>query len=160
MKLILIAAMAKNRVIGLRNSIPWRIPEEMAHFKKTTMGHGLIMGRKTFESIGSPLPGRSNVVLTRDPQYRVPGCRMAESFEAATTLCREQEKVFVIGGASIYREAMAMVDSIILTVIDKNYEGDTFFPTIPDTVFSQLSCHRVDATPGFSILTFHRITAL
>ncbi len=156
MKLILIAAMAKNRVIGYRNAIPWRIPEEMAHFKKNTMGHALIMGRKTLESIGAPLPGRTNVVLSRDPQYSYPGCRMAPDFRTAVTLCGTQKKVFIIGGGSLYKEAIHRVDAIWLSVIDKEYKGDTFFPAIPQTLFKQVSMKKVYSSPTFIVLTFER----
>ncbi len=156
MKLILIAAMAKNRVIGNNNSIPWCIPEEMAHFKKNTMGHALIMGRKTFESIGDPLPGRRNVVLSRDSQYSFSGCRMAPDLSAAITLCGTQEKIFIIGGGSLYAEAIHRVDTICLSVIDKEYKGDTFFPVIPQTLFKQVSIKKINSSPAFTILTFER----
>lgn len=128
MELIVIAAMAKNRVIGLHNTIPWQIPEEMAHFRATTMGHPVIMGRRTYASIGSPLPGRRTIVLSRDPTFHPPGCLVAGSLIEAIDACTGEGKVFIAGGERVYREALPLADTLILTVIDRDYEGDTFFP--------------------------------
>lgn len=127
MEIILIVAMARNRVIGQKNKIPWHIPEEMHHFKTTTMGHAVIMGRKTFESMGKALPGRFNVVLTRTPDLHFPGCKTARNFEEGLRCCQGMEKVFIIGGRTIYQESMATADTILLSVLDAEYEGDTFF---------------------------------
>lgn len=131
METILIVAMAHNRVIGRNNAIPWHLPEEMRFFKETTMGHAVLMGRKTYESIGKPLPGRLNVVLSRDRELRLDGCLTATSLEAGIRLCQGQEKVFVIGGEKIFSEALELVETILLSLLDQEYEGDTFFPPSP-----------------------------
>ncbi len=156
MEIILIAAMARNRVIGKDNCIPWHIPEEIHHFKTTTTGHAVIMGRKTFASIGRPLPSRFNIVLSRQKKAQFPGCTAADSFEKAIEQCRRQEKVFVIGGESLYREAMLRADSILLSVLNRNYEGDIFFPQIPETLFELHSKKRIQAEQIFSIHNYQR----
>ncbi len=156
MKTILIAAMAGNRVIGRDNCIPWHIPEEIHHFKATTIGHAVVMGRKTFESIGRPLPRRFNVVLSRQSNARFPGCTAADSLERAINLCRTQKKVFIIGGESLYREAMLTADTILLSVLDRNYEGDIFFPEIPKTLFELTAKKQVHGKQTFSIHRYQR----
>ena len=156
MELILIAAMAKNRVIGINNNIPWHIPEEMRHFKNSTMGHAVIMGRKTFESMAMPLPGRLNVVLSRNSNCHFPGCRVAGSLTAGIECCKGHQKIFIIGGRSLYEEAMDMVDTILLSVLDRNYEGDTFFPDIPTECFQQVSEKKMGETQIFTLHTFQR----
>jgi len=133
METIIIAAVARNRVIGDKGRIPWHIREDFAHFKRTTTGHAVIMGRKTFESIGKPLPGRVNIVLTRNENYTAPeGVILKRSLEEAIAYCAEtrQEKAFIIGGAKAYEEGMGMADTLIITEINQDPEGDTFFPAI------------------------------
>lgn len=155
MEIILIVAMAHNRVIGHKNKIPWHIPEEMHFFKATTMGHAVIMGRKTFESIGKALPGRFNVVLTRNQGLHFPGCKTALSLEEGIRCC-PGEKIFVIGGRAIYQESMATADTILLSVLDENYEGDTFFPAIPETLFQQVSAERMGQKHPFTLFVYKR----
>jgi len=159
MELILIAAMSRNRIIGRNNTIPWHIPEEMHHFKKNTMGHAVIMGRNTFESIGKALPGRFNVVLSRNKDLQVPGCRVTDSLTAAIQCCQDQKKSFIIGGQSIYLESLELVDTILLSVLDREYEGDTFFPAIPEKYFQQISAKRMGDEQPFTLHTYQRITA-
>lgn len=156
MELILIVAMAKNRVIGLNNSIPWHIPEEVQFFKRSTMGHAMIMGRKTFESIGRVLPGRLNVVLTRDRNWHFPGCQVASDLIAGIVCCKGYQKIFVIGGSGLFAEAMDRADTILLSVLDREYEGDTFFPDIPAEQFIQVSEEIMGATQPFTLHTFQR----
>lgn len=156
MKLILIAAMAHNRVIGHNNRIPWHIPEEIHFFKHTTMGHAVIMGRKTYESIAKPLPGRFNVVLSRNPASTIQGCRMAIDLEAGIANCKDYEKVFIIGGSSLFEEAMAVADSILLSILDRDYAGDTFFPTIPVKRFRLASESTLVETPTVRLQEFQR----
>ncbi len=156
MKVILIAAMDKNRVIGYENRIPWHIPEDLQYFKKVTMGHGIIMGRKTFDSIGHALPGRQNVVLSRDRSLSFTDCHMAQSLAEGLRHCRNQENVFVIGGESIFREAMEFADTILLSVIQQEYEGDTFFPLIPEKHFRLQSEERIAAEQVFVLQTYQR----
>jgi len=123
----LIVAMARNRVIGANNSLPWHLPADLKHFKSLTMGHHIVMGRKTYESIGKPLPGRTSVVVTRNAGYAPPGVITANSLEAAISACGDAEEIFVIGGAELYRQAMALADRIYLTEIDADKDGDTYF---------------------------------
>ena len=124
----IIVAMAKNRVIGNANSIPWRLPNELQLFKKLTMGHHIVMGRKTHESIGRLLPGRTTVIVTRQPDYRVEGASVAHSLEAALASAKDDDEVFVIGGAELYRAALPVADRIYLTTVDAAPEGDTLMP--------------------------------
>ena len=131
--------MAANRVIGRDGIIPWHIPEELQWFKATTMGHALIMGRKTHESIGRPLPGRTTIVITRDPGRCFPGCTTVQGLEQALALCAGHEKVFIAGGAQIYNQALPLTDTIYLSVLDQAIAGDTFFPLIPTQDFIEIS---------------------
>jgi len=127
----IIAAMAKNRVIGSEGEIPWNIPEDLKRFRELTMGHPVIMGRKTFEQIGRPLPGRLNIVLTRRTGYRATGCLVLHSLADALDACAGADEAFICGGGEIYRQTIAMADRIYLTVIDLEPEGDVLFPAIP-----------------------------
>jgi len=124
----LIVAMAKNRVIGHNNTLPWHLPADLKHFKALTMGHHIVMGRKTYESIGKPLPGRTSVVVTRNENYAVPGVLVVNSLPAAIKACSDDEEIFVIGGAEIYRQAITLADRIYLTEIDAEFSGDAHFP--------------------------------
>lgn len=132
MKIAMIVATASNGVIGGGNQMLWHVPEDFAHFKKTTMGHPIIMGRKTWESIGRPLPGRKNVVITRQPGYEAKGAEVVSSLEEAYQAVSDVEKVFVIGGGEIYRQALAQADEVWVTKIDQAFEGDTTFPTLSE----------------------------
>ncbi len=125
----LISAVAKNRVIGINNTLPWRLPEDLQHFKRLTLGHHIIMGRKTFESLGRPLPGRTSVVISRDAAYALPeGCLLAGSIAEALSLCGDDPEVFCIGGAQLYAQALPLADRLYLTEIDADFEGDAWFP--------------------------------
>lgn len=128
MKLSIVAAVAENGVIGLDKGIPWHLPADLAHFKTLTMGKPILMGRKTFESIGRPLPGRHNVVVSRDPSLSFAGCSVVGSFEDALQLLKSAEEVMVIGGAEIYRLALPLADRLYLTRVHASFEGDTYFP--------------------------------
>lgn len=132
MKIAMIVATASNGVIGGGNQMLWHVPEDFAHFKKTTMGHPIIMGRKTWESIGRPLPGRKNVVITRQPGYEAKGAEVVSSLEEAYKAVSDVEKVFVIGGGEIYRQALAQADEVWVTKIGQAFEGDTTFPTLSE----------------------------
>ena len=124
----LVAALARNRVIGAGNRLPWHLPEDLRRFKRLTMDAPVVMGRKTHESIGKALPGRRNIVVTRQPDARFAGCEVAGSLDAALALAGDVPEVFVIGGAELYRLALPRADRLYLTLIDADYEGDTFFP--------------------------------
>jgi len=119
--------MDARRGIGIRNALPWRLPEDLAFFKRTTTGHTIVMGRKTFESIGRPLPNRHNIVITRNTDWHHPGTETANSLEEAIKLA-DGEEVFVIGGAQIFAESLPLATKLIVTEIDKTFECDTFFP--------------------------------
>ena len=127
-RLTLIIARARNGVIGKDNAMPWRIPGEQAYFKRVTMGHPIIMGRRTWESIGRPLPGRRNIVVTRNPAFAAPGAEVVDSLEAALARCADAPEVFVIGGAELYRLALPRADRLLITEIDHDFEGDTLSP--------------------------------
>lgn len=134
MKLALVWAMAQNRVIGRNNALPWHLPEDLKYFKRITMGKPIIMGRKTFESIGKPLPGRTNIVVTRNPDWHHDGVKVVSSLEAARELCESiaeidgTEEAMVIGGAEIYRQALPLADRLYLTEVHAEVNGDTVFP--------------------------------
>ncbi|HJW50596.1 MAG TPA: dihydrofolate reductase [Burkholderiaceae bacterium] len=130
-RLTLIIARARNGVIGKGNAMPWRIPGEQAYFKRVTMGYPIIMGRRTWESIGRPLPGRRSMVVTRNPAFAAPGAEVVASLEAALALCADAAEVFVIGGAELYRLALPRADRLLITEIDHDFEGDTYLPA-PD----------------------------
>ncbi len=128
MTLSLIVARARNGVIGRANELPWRLPEDLAYFKRTTMGHPIVMGRKTWDSIGRPLPGRRSIVLTRDAGWSAAGAESASSIDAAVALCDGGDEVFVIGGEQIFREALPRADAMHVTEIDRDIDGDAYFP--------------------------------
>jgi dihydrofolate reductase len=126
----IIVAIDERRAIGLRGAIPWRLPADLKKFKDLTWGHHILMGRKTFESIGKPLPGRHTVIITRDRSYRAEGCLVAHSLKEALSIARErgETEAFVCGGAEVYKEALALADRIYLTEVRARVEADTFFP--------------------------------
>ena len=128
MSLSLIVAMASNRTIGINNTLPWRIPEDLKRFKALTMGHHMIMGRKTYDSIGKPLPGRTTVIVTRNPELKVEGCIVVNSLQAALAACAGDAEVFVVGGAELYAQALPLADTLYLTEIRKDVIGDVYFP--------------------------------
>ncbi|MCK8122012.1 type 3 dihydrofolate reductase [Pseudoalteromonas sp. 2CM32C] len=124
----MIAAMANNRVIGLDNKMPWHLPADLQHFKAVTTGKPVIMGRKTFESIGRPLPGRRNIIITRNTDYKAEGIETATSPEAALRLVFGVEEVMIIGGGNVYQQFLTQAERLYLTFIDLDVEGDTQFP--------------------------------
>ncbi|HAQ06424.1 MAG TPA: dihydrofolate reductase [Bacillus bacterium] len=125
----LIWAMDENRVIGLHNQLPWRLPEDLKFFKRMTMGHPIAMGRKTYESIGRPLPGRENIVITRDQRFSPEGCTILNSIQGFIDYADQcNGEVFVIGGAEIFKEILPEADKLYITMIHDQFEGDTFFP--------------------------------
>lgn len=126
----LVAAVASNGVIGAWGKLPWHLPEDLQHFKALTYGHPVIMGRRTWDSLGKPLPGRNNIVLTRSQGFEAPGASVVCSLEAALILCTEAPVAFVIGGADLYAAALAYADVLLLTEIQRDYEGDARFPDL------------------------------
>jgi dihydrofolate reductase len=160
----LVVAAAANGVIGRDNAMPWHLPEDLAHFKRLTLGHPVVMGRKTYESIlatlGKPLPGRTNIVITRQPGFAAPGCAVVGSLDAALDAARGAEEVFVIGGAEIYRLALARADRVYLTRIDAAFEGDATFPALDPVEWRETTREDHPATGsrsfGFAFVRYER----
>ncbi len=152
-RITLIVARARNGVIGRDGTLPWRLPEDLAHFKRTTMGHPIVMGRKTWESIGRPLPGRRNIVVSRQTDFAANGAEVAPSFDAALSLCKGSGEVFVIGGAQLYGEALPRAQRLIVTEIDADFEGDTHWPAPDPALWREATRERHPAAAGrdFSI---------
>ena len=145
MKLSLIAAMAKNRVIGSNNRLPWHLPADLRNFRRVTMGKPIVMGRKTFDSIGRPLPGRTNVVISRNRNYRPEGCMIFHSIDTALHQLHHYEEVMVIGGASFYEQLLPVAERLYLTLIDEDFAGDTFFPQFDVSQWHQIERHDFPA---------------
>ena len=146
--LSLIVAMANGRVIGIDNTLPWRLPADLKRFKATTMGKPIIMGRKTWDSIGRPLPGRLNIVISRNGDYPAEGACVVTSLEAAIALAEQEQvdEIMIMGGANIYQQAMPLVDKMYLTIIDLDIAGDAWFPEYDSSrwrVVSETPCHQV-----------------
>jgi len=142
MLLSAICAMSENRVIGFQNKLPWHLPADLRHFKKITIGHPIIMGRKTYESIGRALPDRCNVVITRDATFQAQGCIIVNSIEMALSAVSYSEEVFIMGGAMLYQQLLPEVQRIYLTEIHHTFEGDAFFPEIDKTAWHEVE--RID----------------
>ena len=139
-EIIIIAAVAKNRVIGKDNQLLWNIPEDMAHFKALTQGHAVLMGRKTWESLPErfrPLPGRRNIVITRQADYAAPGAALAKSLEQGIAAAQDAEKLFIIGGAEIYAQAMPLANTLEITEVGLEPEGDAWFPEISQAIWRE-----------------------
>jgi len=138
----IVAAVARNAAIGNRGALHWRLPADLARFRRLTDGHAVLMGRKTFQSIGRPLPGRSNIVLTKDPAFQAPGCLVARSVEQALAAAGEG-KLFVIGGASVYELFLPLASRLYITRIAVEVPGDAFFPAVDEKEW-----HLIERTPG------------
>ena len=167
MRLALIVAQGKNRVIGHQNRLPWHLPEDLRYFKQVTLGKPIIMGRKTFESIGKPLPGRTNIVISRDVQWTAENIKVVRSLEEAIETAKAQalmdgvEESVVIGGAQIYAQSLASVDRLYLTQVEAKLEGDAYFPEIDYSVWQELGRESYPAgdAPGryaYSFLVLER----
>ena len=157
----LIAAVAKNRVIGKDNQLLWHLPEDMRYFRETTRGKAVIMGRKTWESLPDsfrPLPGRHNIVVSRNPSYQATGATLVTSLDEAKSKAGEANEVFIIGGAELYKQAMQIADRLYLTEIANNFEGDAFFPEVLPQVWEEISRKSQQGTSGleFSFVEYRR----
>ncbi|WP_332741120.1 dihydrofolate reductase [Hydrogenophaga sp.] len=163
-RLHLIFARAANGVIGRDNALPWHLPEDMAHFKRTTLGCPVIMGRKTWDSLPPkfrPLPGRLNIVVTRDPQWQAAGAARASSLEAAMALCPPGADAWVIGGAQIYAAALHLADTAVVTEIAQDFEGDAFAPTFgPDWRETARETHVATSGLPYAFVTLKRLRDL
>ncbi len=144
-KLSLIVAMDEDRLIGTNNGLPWNLPADLAFFKRTTLGKPIVMGRKTFESIGRPLPDRRNIVVTRDPDFSAEGCDIANSIDAALDLCADDEEIMLIGGASLYQQSLARATQLYITRIHHRFAGDTWFPDFDESEWRVESREDCDA---------------
>jgi dihydrofolate reductase len=147
MEISLIAALDNNNLIGAGGEIPWHLPADLRYFKATTMGKPLLMGRKTYESIGKPLPGRHNIVLTRRPNYQAPRCTVVHSIPAALAAAGDADELMVIGGGAVYEALLPHADRLYLTYVDALFDGDTYFPPISPEVWQVVSeeAHPADA---------------
>ncbi len=136
--------MASNRAIGLNNAMPWHLSADLKKFKRITMGSAIIMGRKTFESIGRPLPGRDNIIISRNKKYQQDGCQVFQDIDQAIDSCRHLDEIFVIGGASLYKSVLPYADFLYLTEIHEELKGDTFFPEINNALWHELSRETIE----------------
>ncbi|TWJ19209.1 dihydrofolate reductase [Geobacter argillaceus] len=153
----LIVAMARNRVIGRDNTLPWHIPADLRRFRDLTLGHPIIMGRKTYESIGAPLAGRQTIVVTRQKGYAAPGCAVVHSLKEALAAVVCADEVFVCGGGELYREALPLAERIYLTVVKLEAAGDAFFPELPPGVFVETGREEVVGEPSCTFLVLERV---
>ena len=159
MTISIIVAIAENYAIGKNNQLLWHMPHDLKHFKEITSGRTIVMGRKTYESVGKPLPNRRNIVVTRQ-DIEIPGCEVVKSVDEGLSLCTGEDEVFIGGGAEIYRLAMDKTDRIYLTIIDHNFDADTFFPEIDYNRWHEVS--REDYEPDeknrypYSFITLER----
>jgi dihydrofolate reductase len=154
----IIAAIATNGIIGKDNRMPWHLPEDLKHFKALTMGHAMIMGRKTWESLPGRLPGRPHIVVTRNPDYRAEGATVVGSLAAAIEAAGDTDEVFVIGGAELYAQALKIADCLQLTEIDADFEGDTRFPPYDRLAWNEVfrEVHHMPQGSGYAFVTLRR----
>jgi dihydrofolate reductase len=154
-RIAVIAAVARNGIIGVENRLPWRLPEDMRRFRALTTGHAVIMGRRTWESIGKPLAGRQNLVVTRGHGPLLPDVEFAPSIDAALARVRLPEPVFVIGGEALYRDALPRADVLYLTEIERDYAGDARFPRFDRSLWRESKREAHTALDGFGPLAYH-----
>lgn len=156
-----IVAASENNVIGSNNTLPWNIPEDMKFFREKTKGHIVIMGRKTYESMGKPLPNRLNIVITRQKDYAIDGAQVVASLREAIDIARKEtakwgEEVFIIGGGEIYRESLPMVDLVYLTRIHAEVEGETKYPALSSLNFEVVEERERPGSPAFTFMTYQK----
>lgn len=156
--LTLIVAYSNNRAIGRDNALPWKLPGDLAHFKRSTLGHPIIMGRKTWDSLGRPLPGRSNIVISRNPDFSAAGAIHAPTLEAAVAACGDIDEAFVIGGAQIYAQALPLAKRVLATEVHADVEGDAFFPLLPSFQWKETAREPQPAENGYDydFVTYER----
>lgn len=159
-RITLIAAMARNRVIGANNALPWRLPEDLQRFKSLTLGHPIIMGRKTWQSLGRPLPGRTNIVVSRSADFAAPGAAVVGSLDAAVAMAASAGagEVFIIGGAEIYAQALPLADCLQLTEIDHDFTGDAHFPAFAPAEWRETArtLHHAETDFDYAFVTYER----
>jgi len=156
----IVVAISQNHVIGKDNKLLWYLPNDLKHFKEITTGHTVIMGRKTYESVGKPLPNRRNIIITRQ-NITIEGCEVVNSIEAALALSSAEEEVFIVGGAEIYKQSMHLTDRIYLTIVHKEFDGDSFFPEIDQNQWHETARedHEPDAKNSlpYSFITLQKV---
>jgi len=162
MKISLIVAMASNRVIGLNNKMPWHLSADLKRFKHITMGSPILMGRKTYESIGKPLPGRTNIIISRNLSYSQEGCLVFNDLTTALkTISESADEVFIVGGSDLYKAIMPMADTLHITLINRDFQGDTLFPEIDFNEWLEVSREDIKDDPqvsfSYSFLTLEKI---
>ena len=140
MRLSIVVAMDSNRLIGKDNGLPWHLPADLAFFKKLTTGNTILMGRKTFDSIGRPLPNRCNIIITRNADIEIAGCEVVNSIEKALSLVQSETEVMVIGGAKLYQQILPIADRLYITQVEGEFDGDTYFPPYDEKNWRQVSC--------------------
>jgi len=157
MSISIIVAMARNRTIGVNNTLPWRCPEDLKHFKTLTMGHHMIMGRKTFDSIGKALPGRTTVVVTRTSDLKIDDCIVVHSLHEAITASAGDSEPFIVGGAEIYAQALSLADTLYITEIQQEVEGDAHFPSFDTGAWKEIA-REVRSQKLPQVLEYHFVT--
>ncbi len=157
-QLSIIVAVANDHVIGINNTLPWHLPEDLKRFKALTMGHHIIMGRKTYESLGRLLPGRTTVIVTRNTHYQVEGAVVVHSIEQALAVCADDDEVFLIGGAELYQQGFEHADKLYITEVNADFEGDAFLPKFDLALWDQVAreSHRAENGLSFSYVTYQR----
>ncbi len=157
-QLSIIVAVAHDGVIGVNNTLPWHLPEDLKRFRALTMGHHIIMGRKTYDSLGRLLPGRTTVIVTRNENYKVEGALVANSLEAAIALCENDDEVFLIGGAELYQAGLKLAHKLYITEIELDIAGDAFFPKLVSTKWQETEreAHTSEKGLNFSYATYIR----
>jgi dihydrofolate reductase len=156
----IIVAMARNRVIGKNGQLPWHLPSDLQRFKRLTMGHHLIMGRRTFESIGRPLPGRRTIILSRDSNYRAAGCDVVTDIETGFKLASAAEELFICGGAEIYQQSLHLTERVYLTKLEINSDGDAVFPKLPMKDFETIYTRRFTDSIDYQFSVLQRFGSL
>ncbi|HCW19726.1 dihydrofolate reductase [Achromobacter sp.] len=156
--LTLIVAYSDNRVIGRDNALPWKLPGDLAHFKRSTLGHPIVMGRKTWDSLGRPLPGRANIVISRNPDFIAPGATVVPTLDAAIAACGDVDQAFVIGGAQIYAQALPLAQCVLATEVHAQVDGDAFFPLLPAFEWKETAREPQPAENGYDydFVTYER----
>jgi len=157
-QLSIIVAIANNQVIGINNTLPWHLPEDLKRFRALTTGHHIIMGRKTYESLGRLLPGRTTVIVTRNKDYQLEGALIAHSLETAVALCQNDDEVFLIGGAELYQDGLKLADKLYITEVDLTVDGDAFFPQFDLNLWQETTREVHTSAQGlpFNYITYMR----
>ena len=163
MLISIVVAVAENGVIGRENTLPWRLPDDLRRFKELTLGKPIVMGRRTYESIGRPLPGRTNIVVSRQRDLQIEGCVVVDSMDGAIAAARDASEIMLVGGAQLYREVMPRVDRIYLTRVHAHIEGDVFFPALDSKLWQEtnIATHAADERHAYSFtfVNLERVTS-